>query len=271
MLNLKLQDQIFPQLRQALNSERSQEFGRRLYRIEIDDQKLWLKLQYRNVSALHEQSFLNEINQYQNIHQLNGEILAPYQVLDVNNSEHGVIENAIPSLLIVHELAPLFDVSSAQLSVDAIRSVFLRSLEVLEKLHDLGYIHGDLKVEHFRAFENRAVLIDLEQCVDLNHLVTQENTATPRYMAPELFHAEPKSYATDLYAIGIIWLEWLTQSKLQAKTYMEWAKLHCQSLKIELDDPFKQFETLFELLLNKNKAIRCTNFYQIKQLLSDIV
>ena len=85
MLNLKLQDQIFPQLRQALNSERSQEFGRRLYRLELDHQNYWVKLQHKHVSAQHELSFINEINKYQNIHQLNGGILAPHRVLDVNN------------------------------------------------------------------------------------------------------------------------------------------------------------------------------------------
>ena len=66
MLNLKLQEQIFPQLKQALNSERSQEFGRRLYRLELDHQNYWVKLQHKHVSAQHELSFINEINKYQN-------------------------------------------------------------------------------------------------------------------------------------------------------------------------------------------------------------
>lgn len=271
MLNLKFQDQIFPQLKQAHNSEQSQKFGRHLYRIANDGQSYWIKLQNRNMSEQHKLSFLNELNQYQNIYQLNPKILAPHQIIDFNQLEHRIIENAVPSILIIQDLQALFGISPLGLPLGSIKSVFLQSLEVLENVHELGYLHGDLKAEHFRTFKNRAVLIDLEQCIDLNRKASLENTATPRYMAPELFHAEPKTYATDLYALGIIWLEWLTQTKLQAKTYMEWAKLHCQSLKIELDEQFKQFESLFELLLNKNKALRCTNFYQIKQQLSDIV
>lgn len=271
MLNLKFQDQIFPQLKQAHNPAQSQKFGRYLYRITNDDQSYWVKLQMRNMSAQHELSFLNELDQYQKIYLLNHEILAPHQMIDLNHLEQQKMGNAVPFILIVQELPALFGISPSDLPLDSIKLIFLQSLDVLEHLHKIGYLHGDLKAEHFRAFEKRAVLIDLEQCIDLNHKVLQENTATPRYMAPELFHAESKTYATDIYALGIIWLEWLTQTKLQAKTYMDWAKLHCQNLKIELDEPFKQFESLFELLLNKNKARRCINFYQIKQQLSDIV
>lgn len=148
----------------------------------------------------------------------------------------------------------------------------MRSLGAVEKMHEIEMIHGDLKMEHFRVFENRCVLIDFEQCHHTSKLTNHiKNTATPRYMAPELFHAKSKSYASDIYSLGIIWLQWLSQTKLEANNYYDWAVLHCQSLKIELPVPFKHFKMLLQCMLMKKRDDRCINFYQIKQLLSETV
>lgn len=48
-------------------------------------------------------------------------------------------------------------------------------------------------------------------------------------MAPELFHGANKTVQSDLYALGIVLYEWLTQTRLQANSYHEWAVLHCQN------------------------------------------
>ena len=93
-------------------------------------------------------------------------------------------------------------------------------------------------------------------------------TATPRYMAPELFHGEAKTLASDLYALGIIVYEWLTQRRLQAKSYQDWAYLHCQQLKIELPAAYLGFQDLLEAMLNKQKSQREVSFLALKTLLS---
>jgi hypothetical protein len=61
---------------------------------------------------------------------------------------------------------------------------------------------------------------------------------------------------SDLYAFGIILYEWLTQSRLTAKTYQDWAVLHCQQLQIQLPDRFKQFLPLLNGLLQKHVTLR---------------
>ena len=43
---------------------------------------------------------------------------------------------------------------------------------------------------------------------------------------------------------GIILYEWLTQKNYKAKTYHEWAVLHCQQLQIQLP---KQLECFFAI------------------------
>lgn len=180
----------------------------------------------------------------------------------------GLEEDSIEQGIILQHTEALFKKAPQTLNPAEIYQCLNSSLDVLTQLHRLSWIHGDLKVEHFRNIHHRAVLIDFEQAFSVKSNGINKNTATPRYMAPELFHAQAKSYASDAYALGIIWLEWLTQEKLQAKSYVDWAKLHCQQLKIELPEQYQVFQTVLTMLLSKEKDHRCTNFYQIKQLLS---
>ena len=60
-------------------------------------------------------------------------------------------------------------------------------------------------------------------------------------MAPELFHGTRKNIQSDLYAFGVVLYEWLSQIRLQANTYHDWAVLHCQNLNIQLPDSFQIF------------------------------
>lgn len=74
-------------------------------------------------------------------------------------------------------------------------------------------------------------------------------------MAPELFHGANKTVQSDLYALGIVLYEWLTQTRLQANSYHEWAVLHCQKLNVVLPSSFQVFLPLLSgLLQNSSKA-----------------
>lgn len=279
----------------ALNSPKSQSFGRRIYFIEQQGRSFWLKLQLRrsdeyDLYHAHQQSFLNELNCYTQLSYsetvdkkllLNFSILKTSQFFhdfkiqafqEQNFKEYGCQkhETFIDQVLCVEHATLLFPALIDQLDRTEIFNRLKLSLDVLEHLHECGYTHGDLKIEHFRYSNDQAALIDFEQTSHVqwvNHLV---NTATPRYMAPELFHAESKSFASDIYALGIIWLEWLTQIRFQQKSYLDWAKLHCQSLKIDLPMQFEMLEEILLRMLMKNKQQRCSNIYQLKQVLSKI-
>lgn len=262
---------LLPCLKQSCNSKQSQKFGRHIFQFELSGQPFWLKVQKNGHSEDHELSFLNEISNYQYIAERKPEILAPFTLLNTQ-ADCGLDSSYLRNCLLVQHTDALFSIDPNSIDHSEVIKIMIKSLEALEKLHEIEVIHGDLKMEHFRVFENRCVLIDFEQCQYMTKLTNHiKNTATPRYMAPELFHAQSKSYATDVYSLGIIWLEWLSQTKLQAKSYYDWAILHCQNLKIELPVAFIPFNALVESMLMKKKDERCINFYQLKQQLSEAV
>ena len=261
----------------AYNSIQSQKFGRRVYQIQQGQQLFWLKLQLKNSNRYYKQHFFNELNCYSELNALETEaqpVLLNFSIFDPFQ-QFKIDEEVIDQALWVEDAPKLFQDLPDRLSLAEIGKRLVLSLDVLEHLHDYGYLHGDIKVEHFRAKDEKSYLIDFEQAVNtaeeanLTNIAT--HTATPRYMAPELFHAESKSFATDVYALGVIWLEWLTQKRFQQNNYLDWAKFHCQSLKIELPIGFKPLDDVLILMLSKNKVHRCLNIYQLKQLLSQIV
>lgn len=260
------------QLKVAVNSARSQSFGRRVYRMENDQGQYWVKQQLAHVNAEYERGFLNELKMYRRLNALES---PDYSFLS-NFSITRTIDSDTSSALLLsdslnlQDAAALFAENPLQLEFSQVIHILRQSLDVLENLHELGFIHGDLKVEHFRQQSEYLCLIDFEQCSHVDDVKHMPNTATPRYMAPELFHAQHKSLQSDLYALGVIWLEWLRQERLQAKSYQDWAFLHCQYLKIQLMPQFQILEEVLSLLLAKQKKHRCTNIYQIKQVLSKI-
>ncbi|MFH7764519.1 protein kinase [Acinetobacter sp. BSP-28] len=252
-------------------------FGRCLYTFEYQQQRYWLKTQSLNSHPSVEAGFLNELVFYQ-------------QFLDQPNSSNCMPDFLLPFQMIPHykKLAALEAEGSAALilsdaelllgdcvkmSLQQIKQTFLKLLDAVDQLHQSGWIHGDLKREHFVEYENRTCLIDFEQVQKINSVQNLKNlTATPRYMAPELFHGAEKTVQTDIYALGIILYEWLSAQRLSAKNYQEWAYLHCQQLNIELPQHFLLFETYLRGMLAKQKEKRFTDIYTIKQgLLTEIV
>ena len=257
----------------ACNSLNSQSFGRRLYLLKEDDQKHWLKMQMRGIDAEREHSFLHEIDIYTQINACikpNQNILLNFKIFNPHHTFKLPVD-ILPHALSLQDSNALFSQIPDQLSNSELLNLFWQSLTVLENLHQMGYLHGDLKVEHFRLQGNQVALIDFEQTCLIEHAVNMRNSATPRYMAPELFHAKAKSIQSDIYALGIIWLEWLTQQRLQGKSYIDWAYLHCQRLNIELLTQYQYLKPVLEQMLMKKKEQRCANISEIKQRLSDFV
>lgn len=261
-------------LPEATNSLQSQKFGRRVYQIEQGEQTYWLKLQLLQSNSDYMHSFMHELeiyNQLNRLESISNTVIGNFSIF--NPTQHFKIsEKVIESALWIEDVQMLFDQAPSQLNTSEIYLRLCSSLDVLGNLHELGFVHGDLKVEHFRKLVDGASLIDFEQ----THLVNATNrnipnTATPRYMAPELFHAKHKSFQSDIYALGIIWLEWLSEQRLSAKSYRDWAILHCQQLMVRLPERFIQFEEVLTQMLMKKREQRCTNIYQIKQQLSQIV
>ncbi|WP_180124440.1 protein kinase [Acinetobacter sp. YH12097] len=243
-------------------------FGRRLYQFQFNQQRYWLKAQVSDSSPEHVASFGREIELYQLFNQASTQnsITLPFQV--IKQSHLSIQQESIDRLLILPNAEPWFVQPASNLSLAQVRQVLWQALDVVERLSLHGWIHADLKQEHFVNWQGQCRLIDFEQALPLEFDQLDALTATPRYMAPELFHGQAKSLHSDIYALGIIFLEWLTSQRLEAKNYEDWAYLHCQRLKLDLPLQYQGFTQLLQHMLMKQKNDRLVDFYRLK---SDLV
>lgn len=245
---------------------RSLHYGRRLYRFECAGQTYWLKAQICSDSLdmqVAAQGLAREISFYQNM-QNRIEGLLPYQFI-----EHELIieDERFVSALVFADAEAYFACDPTRMNLDEVKIHLFNAIQLLERLYLHGYLHADLKQEHFVRYAGQVCLIDFEHVLDVHHPMTQPLSATPRYMAAELFHSDAKSLHSDIYALGIIIYEWLAGQRLQAKTYQDWAVLHCQSLEIHLPTQFQAFTPLLQGFLAKQKQQRLHDFSTIKRML----
>ncbi|WP_038342488.1 protein kinase domain-containing protein [Acinetobacter sp. A47] len=255
--------EIQPENLTLVTKAKSYAFGRRLYRCDINQQRHWLKFHQFNTQPDLEQAFLRELDFYRqpgNGHS----ILLPHRLVPIRPFKH-LLEatGAEIGLLTVDAPSDFFPPLNHNLDIGLIRQQLLKALDSLDALHQAGWIHGDLKAEHFRLYDGNCTLIDFEQCLRIGQSI-QRLEATPRYMAPELFHGAGKSIQSDLYAFGIIVYEWLSRNRLQARTYHDWALLHCQHLQIGLPEQLQVFLPLLQGLLQKHIQQRFLSVAAVK-------
>ncbi|MDX2094121.1 MAG: protein kinase [Kofleriaceae bacterium] len=108
-------------------------------------------------------------------------------------------------------------VNENPLAVDRVVDITMQMLAGIEEAHLAGVVHADLKSDNIILDQRRAG-IDVVKLVDFGiaRLVTgareQEDrsiSGTPEYMAPEVISGAPPSFASDIYAVGIILYELL--------------------------------------------------------------
>src|SRR4051812_13493858 len=108
-------------------------------------------------------------------------------------------------------------VNENPLAVDRVVDITMQSLAGIEEAHLAGVIHADLKADNIILDQRRAG-IDVVKIVDFGiaRLVTgaretedRSISGTPEYMAPEVISGAPPSFASDIYAVGIILYELL--------------------------------------------------------------
>jgi len=230
--------------------------GRYLCTFNIDNKDYWLKYHLPEMHAQSEQDFIHEQLFYKEINHKKPAWLLPYKLIEVTAIPQ--LNHSLGQVLILPDTELWFGSLPYKYDLTDIYHTILLALERLATLHELGWIHGDIKKEHFRSFEQEPYLIDFEK----TRFISAPDSvidATPRYMAPELFQGFHKSVQSDLYAFGIVLYEWLTQTRLEAASYHEWAILHCQNLTIQLPPQFLNFYPLLTDLLQKQRQNRFLN------------
>lgn len=242
--------------------------GRRLFRFQQGQFLYWLKTQQMDAHPQLGAGFRQELDFYRQFQQTDTpDFLLPFYCAK-NTEILRIQQENFQDYLIVPDAPAFFALAPSQFSLSQIQTRLLQVLDSLEQLTQLGFLHADLKAEHWREWAGQVKLIDFEQLQAIDTPAAPNMSATPHYMAPELFHGEAKTLASDIYALGIIIYEWLTQRRLQAKSYQDWAYLHCQQLKIELPAAYLGFQGLLEAMLNRQKSQREVSFLALKTLLS---
>jgi serine/threonine protein kinase len=260
-----LEDGFNPEFLKLTTKAERLKTGRILYEYHTPKHHYWLKTQLPNKNVVFERAFQQEIFAYAHISKTMPSIFLDYAVANLNfENMHGMFGHE--SLVLPH-VEYFFNDNPFFLSTDQIMHKIIQALCALEILHIHEWVHGDLKADHFCIDRQNVKILDFEQCFHFDKNIEINMTATPRYMAPELFHGEAKSKASDVYALGIILLEWLMQKRLKSKSYYDWAVLHCQKLEIQLSEQFLCFKPMLKSMLEKDKRHRLIDFSALKKLL----
>jgi serine/threonine protein kinase/tetratricopeptide (TPR) repeat protein len=111
-------------------------------------------------------------------------------------------------------------VNENPLAVERVIDLVCQSLAGIEEAHMAGVVHADLKADNIIVDQRRAG-IDQVKIVDFGiaRLVTgvrdtveeRSISGTPEYMSPEVISGAPPSFASDIYAVGIILYELLAE------------------------------------------------------------
>ena len=92
--------------------------------------------------------------------------------------------------------------------------LFLETLNILNFIHKKGYLHCDLKPNHILIDEEGKIkLVDFGFAQFQKAIIAKEIGGTLRYLSPEILRGEKPDTRTDIYSMGIIGYESLTQKE----------------------------------------------------------
>ena len=125
------------------------------------------------------------------------------------------------------------------LSLQQKMTIFLHSCQVVNRLHQIGLMHLDLKPANFIVKPNlEVVLIDFGLSdFDVSNAMGKNDSlncktytaGTPAYMSPEQFTGQTVDKFSDYYSLGVVWYELLMgRLPFMADDYPGWAIAHCQ-------------------------------------------
>ena len=140
----------------------------------------------------------------------------------------------------------------------------------LAVLHGSGVLHRDLKPGNVMLREDGSVvLIDfgLSRLLEIEGTITGygEIFGTPYHMSPEQGHGRATDERSDVYSLGIIFFEMLTQRKpYVAATPMQVIYKQANSPLPELDPALSRFQPLLERCIAKDPAARFSSATELE-------
>lgn len=115
-----------------------------------------------------------------------------------------------------------------RLGADRVESILRQCLMSLQEAHSFGVLHRDIKPDNIMLYEHlgrrdqikvldfgiaKSILDDHEETFAAELTQTGTIVGTPRYMAPEQLRQESLTPATDIFSLGLVAYELLTQAK----------------------------------------------------------
>ncbi|MDO4466328.1 MAG: protein kinase family protein [Bacillota bacterium] len=76
----------------------------------------------------------------------------------------------------------------------------LEIIDILQHIHEIGYLYIDLKPRNLLLYKNRVYLIDFNACIPMHS--TQAVFASKENISAELYRQEKKDETTDMYFFG---------------------------------------------------------------------
>jgi serine/threonine-protein kinase PpkA len=144
---------------------------------------------------------------------------------------------------------------------DALR-IMSQVARALDAIHARGIVHRDLKPANILFRSNgQPVIVDFGLARDLaiNSTLTiaGQVLATPRYMSPEQCMGRTADHRSDLYAMGAIFYEMLTGTKLFGSvTPADLIRMHVSDPVPQLEGPLAGCQPILDRLLAKRPEDR---------------
>ncbi len=161
-------------------------------------------------------------------------------------------------------------VNENPLPVERVVDIVMQALSGIEEAHLAGVVHADLKSDNIILDQRRAG-IDVVKIVDFGiaRLVTgvrdpedRSISGTPEYMAPEVIAGAPPSFASDIYAVGIILYELLAyKTPFFAGTTTEILANHLKALIPTLSQRRQQVPRELDAIVSRALAKRPADRY----------
>jgi len=169
------------------------------------------------------------------------------------------------------------------LDVERVIDIVMQSLAGIEEAHLSGVVHADLKADNIILDQRRAG-VDVVKIVDFGiaRLVTgvrdpedRSISGTPEYMAPEVISGAPPSFASDIYAVGIILYELLAyKTPFFAGTTTEILANHLKalipSLATRREQVPKELDAIISKALAKHPQDRFASASEMRQALGQL-
>jgi eukaryotic-like serine/threonine-protein kinase len=139
----------------------------------------------------------------------------------------------------------------------------------LSAVHRAGLLHGDLKANNvMREHGGRTVLMDFGTGKDLagdleNEPPRSDFAGTPLYVAPEVFEGRPRTKLADIYSLGVLLFQMVTESyPVGGRTRAEVAQAHRRGERIYLRDARSDLPAEFVAVVERALSVDPRDRYQ---------